>query len=102
MTDQWASRDLPVLVEVVTRLDEDRHARVTPRLVAEATGRSVDDVTRAGLNLLRAEFVEAMDAAGHPILWFKHSPARRCEPSGPGQRPKLRSPAWSPPSNTTS
>ena len=55
LQDVWATRDRPVLVEVVRRLDNDDSVSMTE--VAEATGLSDDDVMRAARNLRRANLV---------------------------------------------
>ncbi|MGY1845526.1 hypothetical protein [Modestobacter sp. SYSU DS0875] len=57
LPDVWTTRDRPVLVEVVRRLDEQDDS-VPVEEVADATGLSPDEVSRAARNLLRADLVE--------------------------------------------
>jgi hypothetical protein len=57
LPDMWTTRDRPVLVEVVRRIDADEDL-IDGAHVAAATGLSEEDVARAGRNLERAGLVE--------------------------------------------
>lgn len=53
MTDQWTSRDLPVLIATVELLDEAAGRPVDEKKIVAATGMDRDDVVRALVNLER-------------------------------------------------
>lgn len=57
LDDVWTTRDRPVLVEVVRRL-EDEHQPVGFRDIAAATGLTHEDVALAARNLGRADLVD--------------------------------------------
>jgi hypothetical protein len=58
LPDTWHRRDLPVLREVVRRLDEHPYRYVPDAAVAETTGIPVDDVRRSAITLERAGLVK--------------------------------------------
>jgi DNA-binding transcriptional MocR family regulator len=71
LTDVWASRDFPVLVEVARRIDAGE-STVSVSDVAQALAMDEQTVQLAGAALKRRGLVDTIGAFGVPVLRFRH------------------------------
>jgi hypothetical protein len=69
LSDKWANRDFPVLVEVTRRIDQGESI-VDVQTVADALGMTVEDVGLAGAALTRRRLVETRGADQAAVLFF--------------------------------
>jgi hypothetical protein len=67
--NSWQSRDLPVLAAVVRLLDEAHYPHVRVSEIAEASGRSIDEVA-AAVKALDGTYLTLKTTLGEPGSWF--------------------------------